>query len=165
MFAVKTRGLAALLQKLDRHKAYVQRGIVKAKVDLATKVFMSVVEGSPQWSGNLAANWKIELDGAGAGYSPIANYKPLGWSSSEVYEMGHPTAIGHATPELQNLSKVRWNSRIGVSNSTPYASEVEAGQGPEGHMIRPENYHYGQIAMVAYAMTKFGVLSNTSKTI
>lgn len=165
MFAVKTRGLTALLQKLDRHKVRVQKNIVKAKVDLATKVFMSVVEGSPQWSGNLAANWKVELGGSGAAYSPIPGYDPANWATTDAYVVGHPIAVGQAIPELQKLSGAKWDSRIAISNSTPYASEVEAGHGPNGRPIRPENYVYGQIAMVAYAMTKFGVLSNTSKTI
>lgn len=165
MLAIKVSGLNQLLLKLDRHKLRVQKSIAKAKVDLATRVFTDVVEGSPQWSGNLAANWDIEVGASKASYSPIAGYSATEWNKGGSYEVGHPLAIGMAMPHLSKLSEVKWNSKINVVNYTPYGSEVEAGQGPNGRPIRPENYVYGQIAMVAYAVMKHGATSSRSISI
>lgn len=165
MLAIKVSGLNQLLLKLDRHKLRVQKSIAKAKVDLATRVFTDVVEGSPQWSGNLAANWDIEVGASKASYSPIAGYSVTDWNKGDKYEAGHPLAVSMAMSNLGKLSEVKWNSKINVVNYTPYGPEVEAGNGPNGRPIRPENYVYGQIAMVAYAMMKHGALSNMSKKI
>ena len=165
MFSVKARGLSGLLKKLERHQARVKRGIATEKAKLARKVFVSVVEGSPQWSGNLAQNWNLELGTARGRYQAVMGYNPENWYRPEPFQAGDDPATTIALYTLPKLTQLKWNTPIRITNYTPYAAQVEAGQGPNGRPIRPDNYRYGQIAMVGYAMLKFGALSGSRKTI
>lgn len=164
MLAVKTPGLERMLAKLRKHKDYVKRSIAHSKLTLAGQVFKSVVEGSPQWSGNLASNWRIDIGSNRAIYKELSTYDPVNWHTQIPYFAGHERAVGIAMGQhfgkSGSIVANYWNKKIYVSNATPYAAEVELGVAPEDFSIRPENYTYGQIAMVGYAMTKFGALRN-----
>jgi hypothetical protein len=67
--------------------------------------------------------------------------------------------------ELAKVADIRWNSKVQLVNYTPYASEVEAGTGPNGKPIRKENYKYGQIAMAAYVVTKYSSLRTLKRRV
>lgn len=165
MLSIRTKGLDKLLRNLEKRQVQVKKAIAKAKMDLAQQVFTSVVEGSPQWSGNLAANWRLVVGEGVISYQPIGNYDPENWRTTPHYKMGHPLAVGMANAQLANLAAVRWDSKIKIGNAVPYADDIEAGQGPKGGPLRDVNYLYGQIAMVGYAMAKFKTLSNSVKKI
>lgn len=159
-------GLDQMMAKLKKHELLMKGKIAATKRKLVTDIFTDLVKGSPQWSGNLASNWYIEFHGIKGNYDPIAGYSQSEWRRDDPYNLGDDPAVSATLQrELPKVAQIKWNSNVRLVNYTPYATEVEAGQGPNGRDIRPENYKYGQIAMVAYAMTKYGALRTLKRRV
>ena len=167
MLEVEVKGINAMVAKLRKHQLIMQGKITETKRKLVRDVFTDLVKGSPQWSGNLASNWYIEFHGNKGSYSPIDNYDPQNWKDVEHYQAGADPAVSRTLQrELSKLNQIRWNSKVQIVNYTPYAQEVEDGQGPGYKGIRPENYkftgtgskQYGRIAMKEYVLMKYGQL-------
>ena len=166
MLTVKARNLEGFMAKLRKHKLLVQGQIASTKRRLVTDVFTDLVKGSPQWSGNLASNWTIEFHGRQGSYNQIPGYKEQGWANDEPYKVGDDPAVSSTLArELAKIADIRWNSKVQLVNYAPYASEVEAGTGPNGRPIREENYKYGQIAMAAYVVTKYSSLRTLKRRV
>lgn len=156
---IQMKGLDKMLAKLKKHQLIREGRVAETKRNLTRDVFKDLVAGSPQWSGNLASNWFIEFHGMVGAYEPIEGYSEDAWSRNDPYKLGDdPAASNTLARELPKIAQIRWNTKIRIVNYAPYAKDVEAGQGPDGRDIRPENYRYGQIAMVGYVTTKYGAL-------
>lgn len=156
MLKIQAKGLEGMLDKLKKHNLLVKGQVAAVKRNLVKDVFTDLVKGSPQWSGNLASNWYIEFHGNKGFYNPIIDLEP---DRVEPYQLGDdPTVTNTLNRELGKIGQIKWNSKVQIVNYTPYATEVEEGIGPRGAQIRPENYKYGQIAMVGYVMIKYGSL-------
>lgn len=162
MLKIEAKGLNSLLAKIEKHKLLMHKTVTERKRRLVEMVLTDLVQGSPQWSGNLASNWYIEFHGNTGSYSPIGNYSKTDWKTNPHYERGADPAVSQTLArELPKLSGIRWNSKVQIVNYTPYAREVEQGIGPGGWKgIRPENYKYGQIAMAEYVKMKYSRLRN-----
>ena len=62
--------------------------------------------------------------------------------------------------EVPKLDSITYKSPVRIFNPTPYAAEVEAGQGPNGRDIREVNKlaEYGAVAMIGYVNQKYNLL-------
>lgn len=166
MLKIQPKNLKGFMDKLRKHKLLVEGHITETKRRLVTDVFTDLVKGSPQWSGNLASNWYIEFHGITGSYSPVSGYDEKKWYREDPYQVGDDPAVSQTLArELAKVPKIRWNSKIDIVNYTPYAANVEAGEGPMGRPIRDENLRYGQIAMAAYAATKYSKLSTLKRRV
>lgn len=156
---LKLKGVDQMIAKLKKHQLIREGRVAQTKRNLVKAVYTDLVTGSPQWSGNLASNWFIEFHGMVGSYQPIETYSETDWRRDDPYHLGDDPAVSNALArELPKISQIRWNTKIQIVNYAPYASQVEAGQGPNGRDLRPENYLYGQIAMVSYVMMKYKAL-------
>ena len=150
-------GAAAFKARLKAVMPTIEAEINTKYRKLVRKVFTDLVENSPQWSGNLASNWRI---GSG-GYTQIAGYNPQDWYMENPYQMGGDPAVAMTLMrEVPKLDAITYNSPVRIFNPTPYASEVEVGQGPDGRDIREVNKlaEYGGVAMIGYIKLKYGSL-------
>ena len=166
MLKVKAKNIDGFIAKLKKHKLLVQGQVAETKRRLVRDIFTDLVQGSPQWSGNLASNWYIEFHGNEGRYSKIAGYKPKDWKRDDPYHAGDDPAVSKTLMrELPKIANIRWNSKVQIVNYAPYASDVEAGLGPDGKPIREANYKYGQIAMAGYVTAKYSQLRTLKRRV
>ena len=164
-------GIEQTIQKLrNASKRYEELTVTKAYQNFVRTVFNDIVAHTPQWSGNLATNWRVEVGKAHQGHggdSQISNYKtPAEWTgNSQPYKAGDAPATFEAEDYNDaNFDRIKWNSRVSIVNYAPYAAQVEAGIGPKNKAIRTENKFSGPfipahgVAMVAYAEMKYNNL-------
>ena len=149
-------GAAAFKARLKAMMPTIEAEINTKYRKLVRKVFTDLVENSPQWSGNLASNWRI---GSG-GYTQIAEYDPQDWYTENPYQMADDPAVAMTLMrEVPKLDSIIYKSPVRIFNPTPYAAEVEAGEGP-GRPIREVNKlaEYGGVAMIGYVNQKYNLL-------
>ena len=164
MISVKAKGVDGFIKKLRQKELVMQGKVTEVKRRIVKDIFTDLVKGSPQWSGNLASNWYIEFHGAKSAYNPIANYHPSNYHDSDKYSVGmNPAVSDTLNREIPKISQIRWNTKVIITNETPYAKEVEEGKGPGYKKIRPENLKYGQVAMLGYVLVKYGKLKTLKR--
>lgn len=160
------KGVDSMVAKLKKYELLAKGRVAETKRRLVRDIFTDLVKGSPQWSGNLASNWYIEFHGNTGAYREIADHDSNNWYREDPYQLGDDPAVGATLArELPKVAQIRWNSKVSLVNYTPYATDVEEGQGPDGRDIRPENYKYGQIAMVGYVSMKYSALRTLKRRI
>lgn len=154
--------IATLMKRVIKNKEKLLTNVTAAKRNLVVAVFTDIVNLTPQFSGNLASNWKIEVAGRQAGYSKIANYRVRDWRKTpKQYKMGDSPATTRAFKELNKVDDIRWNSRVSIVNYTPYAEDIQnatvrgSGNVTDGFTVRPVNTLNGEVAMVNYARMKY----------
>ena len=153
MAAVQITGLQALIRKNQMERLRAKAKITEGVRRVVAGVFKDVVTTTPQYSGNLVSNWQIVFGAWGAQYKPIAGY---GIKTSTPYMRGDNPAVSNTLDrELWKLDNLRWNSKVRIQNSAPYAEEVEAGEGPKGHDLREENLVGGQVLMAEMTAMKY----------
>lgn len=164
--ALETKGTRNLMAKLKKDMQFLPGQLQATHQRLVRDIFTDLVTNTPQYTGNLARNWTIEFTGVpGKPYGESADKRDLqqlGFKKyqdlNEVYQMGMDPAVGDTLDrELKKISFIKYNTIVTMRNTTPYAEEVEANEGPMGAEIRPENIHptYGKVAMVGYIEMKY----------
>ena len=133
------KGTAAAKARLE--------GTVTAKYKkFVTRVFTDLVTHSPQWSGELAANWSVITTHQGVPSRQYWKYKP------PVRQMGDKEAVNFALEGSKPvIASLRWNVKVSFVNPTPYSSELEAH--PE--KLRPVNLVDGQVVLARYIAQKY----------
>lgn len=165
--ALKITGLEQTIKKLRNAAARHEIKVTEAYRNFVWTVFEDVVRHTPQWSGNLASNWRLEVGGAWVGHGGYRQHPHYAEEGRKLHlpplYAGHPAATTSALEwAAPAILRVRWNSIVRVVNYSPYAEDVEAGIGPDDSAIRETNKHRGPnvpahgIAMVEYAITKYG---------
>jgi hypothetical protein len=184
---LKVTGLDTTLKKLQNAAKAYEISVTEAKKNFVWTVFRDIVVHTPQWSGNLAANWHVEVGGSSLGtstYTQKDKHPPHKGSDFVPFRAGSDPAVSMALSRgykvvnsmdtitygfgafTKQVPHVKWNSLIRIVNTTPYAEEVEIGEGPQGEdgalAIRDVNKFHGPnvpahgIAMVEYALMKYG---------
>ena len=171
---LKIKGATALKAKLARIQPTVEKYIAKKVESKIDAVFKDVTETTPQWSGNLVMNWRIEFGPYQERYYESQNYVnrlDFDRTRDEVpsYYMGHMRAVriirNEELPKLKQLAAVMFlgdkkTFKIKIVNYAPYAREVEMNMGPFGakgayrKAIRRVNIleEYGAVAMRGYVL-------------
>ena len=164
-------GIDAAVAKMKKDGLRIKESVTEIKQKLVYEVYSDLVNLSPQWSGNLAKQWYIEVSGRKGSYRRISTYvspKNSKGPSSVHYQRGDDPAVSEAIiRELSKISDIKWNSKVSIINHAPYAADVEAGIGPttaKGTLaIRPENLYYGRVAMSEFVARKYNKLSTLRK--
>lgn len=153
MAGLEIKGLQAFIKKNEMERLRAKAKITEGVRRVVAGVFRDVVMTTPQYSGNLASNWYIVFGPWGAPYRELPSY---GVTTDHPYERGNDPAVSETLDrELWKLDNIRWNSKVLIRNSTPYASDVEAYRGPNGKPIRPENKINGQVIMAELTAMKY----------
>lgn len=112
-----------------------------------TEVFEVIVKGTPQYSGNLATNWHISTEASGGSYAIVANAGK--YPLDRPYQRGDDPAVTAALSAAKAvISAAKYGTDLYVYNPVPYMAQVEAGQGPHGLALRPENLVDGEVIML-----------------
>lgn len=154
-------GAAAFKAKLKKVMPAVKVGVNTKYRKLVWRIFADLVNNSPQWSGNLASNWRVNT----GSYSQIPGYSTEDWYRQEPYERGDDPAVSSTMMrEFPKVEAITYLKPVRIFNATPYASDVEGGQGPNGRPTREANRlaAYGGVAMIGYVNSKYNSLGGKS---
>lgn len=165
---ITVRGLSALKAKIARMQATVETRVAKTVEIKLSAMFSELVAITPQYTGNLASNWYIDV-GSAPTYRPINAYRsPEVWEKlSDPYQLGSDPAVttttGRELRKLKDLRRLIFTQglrTIRIVNTAPYASDVEVGVGPRGRLLREVNLRdkYGLDIMKSYIVVKYGKL-------
>lgn len=157
--ALEIKGSRELAARLKKDIAKLKGSIQKTHQNLVFRMFRDLVTHTPQWSGDLAAHWAIEFHSHKA---PGPFTQGFNRTVKEPYQMGsEPTVTTTISRELAKIPEIRYNSIVKFVNRMPYASNVQAGEGPYSSKlgdyleIRDVNKLYGKVAMIAYIDAKY----------
>lgn len=171
---IDRRGTRELVNQMKRDITRLKGTVTATHRNLVKTMFLDLVAHTPQWSGELAMHWGIEVHGS---TSPAAySINNPGWErrvaadrrDPEPYQMGSDPAVSITVArELKKIESIRYNSNVRFVNRMPYAEEVERGVGPNGKPIRDVNRlaSYGGVAMVGYLDAKYRNLNQIRKAI
>jgi hypothetical protein len=151
MIKLDTSGVAAFNRALDLALAEFDREITVAFRGWTVKLFTQLVKDTPQWSGDLTANWNYSIGAPNLTYNETLN-KALGehpHNDQQVFHRGDDPAVGEALAQLSYVLPT-WRDTVYFTNNTPIAAKVEA----QTIYIRPINLVDGRIAMLAALVTK-----------
>ena len=132
----------------EKQKKKVQTTATVYVQQQAVKIFKYVLKQTPQQTGSLAYNWRMAVGrdyianfgkfyrpnpGWPVGKTPYVDFNrsESGWSvDKSKYEKpryaGHPEAMREPVrlALMDEVPRIRWNSRIVLINDTPYAYEL-----------------------------------------
>lgn len=148
MVELDTSGIDAFLLQLDALQKSFNFQVNAKYRQWVDVIFTDIVELTPQWSGNLAANWYVGKDAMSASESTIAAKESM-WPLdlySVPYERGDPDAVSISLARMETQEFV-WADQVYIYNPTSIAPQVEA----ESIYIRPENKVDGRVHMIAHA--------------
>lgn len=130
---ISDKGLQGMIDRATYAKLQAEKTVTYEYRNLLYNMFHDVVAGTPQWSGNLATNWGIEILGAPkVRYREHPAYMHSFFSRLAVHKMGDDPAVRDTlNRELPKLNNLKWNSKVTFVNRTPYADDVSRGIGPE----------------------------------
>jgi|GEM_PF-4835312 len=153
MVNLDIQGLRSWQRSIQAEKARATGQVTKQYQEFIKKVFEDLVLHTPQWSGNLAANWQVRLTADGPA-TRVNWYKKnhTGGFKDKTYE---PVQIGdgeapYAAIEraLPQIEKMHWNTKVRFENAVAYAEEVSVGIGPKKKELRP--MHVPPFEMMTY---------------
>lgn len=99
---------------VKRVEKLIEEKVTKTASDLAKTVYYEIIDGNyPEWSGAYIASWNI---GVGV---PDYTHKPL----PEVSQ-GTPD-VSYSPPQMPPMFKATYGVPIYVTNSVPYAYDIE----------------------------------------
>lgn len=162
-------GLNKYRKKTEKEKARVKQGAANYIRNNVKLVLKDLVLNTPQWSGNTAASWRIDLNYMPASESPSKLWVP-DWNflnpQSDEYQGTPPSFIGDkdawtvAKAEAQApLKAIRYNSVVRIVNTSPYAGELASS--PEAELeLRKGNYIPGDVMAINYVTAKYKLGSN-----
>jgi hypothetical protein len=154
-----TSGIDAYIKAIDLEMARLDREISEVFYFWTTRIFVDLVRQSPQWSGDLATNWNYSVKEPNYSYTKIEN-KATGRDGvvdkrrmavgKIVYQKDMDPAVAEALTRMKSVAPPTWRDTVYFANATPIAPYVEA----HSIYIRPVNLIQGQVAMIAYTVTK-----------
>lgn len=146
----------AFLSALETEQRSFNNQISEKFREWVRVIFYDIVELTPQWSGNLAANWNIST-------SSIENPEQTIPEKAYLWPLPHyvePHKRGD--PEAVAISKARfddeqfgYSNQVYIYNPTEIAPAVEA----QSIHIRGVNLLDGRVAMIAHAYSFYSTFS------
>lgn len=157
MISLSTVGLAEFDKQVEL--AFVQ---LEAEMSInfaafTRKVFMSIVQTSPQWSGNLASNWNYSVKTPNESYTQSSNKQDIPRRTFQPFQAGADPAVSQAIVRMNSVAPPSWRDTVYITNATP---DDQAGYLAdsiiEGKVnLRPVNLVPAQGAIFEFTIGKF----------
>ncbi len=160
---LKVAGVRQTLAELKSAKLKIEVAAAQRYRNLVEVMFIDIVSHTPQYTGNLAANWVIAVgtgntEGSGTSFTRVFNTPGKEYAS----EAGDEQAIAFAIDNsVEALARIKYNSAVAIINTASYSEDVDAGIPPAGRQIRKVNKYFGSyvpphgVAMAAYVEMKY----------
>lgn len=162
---LRVSGVRQTLEQLKSAQLRLELRATERYRNFVKVVFTDLVAHTPQYAGNLAANWHVVVgakDAYGSGPSYVEHFsKPINRHAAHI--AGDSEAVSRAMARAYAaIEHIKYNSAVAIMNSAPYSDEVDAGLGPSARgTIRRVNQFSGQfvpihgVAMAAYVEFKY----------
>lgn len=148
MIKVNSAGIESFNLKLVAEWARFELALSAVFAAWTRRVFTGLVFGSPQWSGDLAANWNYSVNGLDYSYDDSLKDAVDVVFLTGVVQRGDFRAVSIALNRMMNVTAPTWRDTVYFNNETPIAPEVEA----HSIHIRPVNLIDGRVAMIQYTI-------------
>jgi hypothetical protein len=164
---LKIEGLEAFAKGIEDWVFSCENLAEGALRGIAVEAFKYAVHGTPEWSGNLAASWRLSVGAPTSGYTEtLFKTAMLGDPSPEPFSKLRPNyaAINYAMKIAEeSVPLIRLGADVFITNTAPYAAEVEANnRRKDGRtFIRTVNL---PVEMVLAAHNKFSRLAEISES-
>lgn len=148
MVELDTSGIDAFLLQLNTLQASFNSQVNERFRHWVGVIFEDIVQLTPQWSGNLAANWYVGVDALSEAENTIPE-KAIMWPLdlyAAAHERGDEAAVEISLRRFAEET-FNWSERVYIYNPTEIAPDVEA----QSIYIRPENLVDGRVHMIAHA--------------
>jgi hypothetical protein len=161
---VDTSGVRTYVAWLRAEKARILAEVCLAYRGWAVHIHADIASLSPQWSGNLAANWAIDLNAATTAAQDLgdpsvrSHHAPANpVYGRDPYSRGMFPAVEVSLQRGQAFPMPGLGDQIYIHNPVVYADEVEqdSGDRPIRAVNRLPRGETGKIAMVHYAAVKY----------
>lgn len=156
MIEIDRSGIERFRRELRLEMARLDREISIAYFKWTVRVFSGLLQDSPQWSGDLTANWNYSVSKPDFSYTRVPNKtgddgRIDHWRQNQgVFERGHQLAIQDAMNRMQSVPMPTWRDTVFISNATPHdaggylVDAIESGQ----VKLRPVNLVQGQAVLI-----------------
>lgn len=121
-----TGDIKGFRKKLREEHARLDREVSAVYVRWTKRVFMDLVVGTAQWSGNLTANWNYSVTSPDPSYDAIPNKTGdsfrIDYPAEDfgVFEAGHPLAVAMAQSRMEAVAPpTTWRDPVFFANNTP----------------------------------------------
>lgn len=164
-------GLNNYKKKTEKQKALLATKATELVRKRTRTVLRYLVLNTPQWSGNTAASWRIDL-----------NYKPANTEPSRLYDESIEEAFADGSYKLpdgglkfigdegawkealamnaEHFKAIRWNANVRIVNVS-FAGNALAEGVIEEKELRPGNYIPDDVMAVKSAALKFNIMPNS----
>jgi len=149
-------GLDTFLQQVEAEQRSFNNQISVKFREWVRRIFYDIVELTPQWSGNLAANWYVSTSSMDGPEQTIPE-KSYFWpkpSYAEPHKRGDEPAVS-ISKERFNDVEFGYSNQVFIFNPTEIAPAVESQSIP----LRGVNLLDGRVAMIAHAYSFYSVFS------
>ena len=166
MLDLDTSGVAAYVQWLEAEAARLKLEVRAIFRQWALHIHADITSLTPQWSGNLAANWVLDIGSprtaarylAGpAGDQPFAAGGRGG--KGGLFSRGMQPAVGISIDRARQVGLPLLSDSLYIHNPVAYAQKVEddTSQPPIRAINRWPRTESGKVVMVAHAAMKYSV--------
>lgn len=152
-------GIETFRRSLEGQMAAMQGRLNAAYREFVVDVLIELVENTPQWSGDLAASWRVRASGVTtrsvrtAGYYGQTPFKKEPYERPAPYFRGDEPAIDYVLARNQEvIASIRYNTRVTIYNNNPTGEIIMQSDIP----LRPGNFIPGDVMAVAHTIAKYG---------
>jgi len=147
------RNINAWKTKTESMKARIKSSATSYVQRQVFVVLKEAVRVSPQYSGDYAFNWVIEVKGAQGAYDH--RYKKNPWFTETPRQQGDLEIIAAVMKYAEDVRPlIKWNSIVSLKNYSPTAEIIESGK----VHLRRVNLVEAPEGVIAYLNTKFKYL-------
>jgi hypothetical protein len=135
--------------------AAMQGRLNAAYREFVVSILTELVENTPQWSGDLAASWRVRAEGntSRTGGSSSTGFKRDPIERPAPFFRGDEPAIFYAlSVNSEVINSIRYNTRVTIFNDNPTAEIITQSD----IVLRPGNFIAGDVMALAHTITKFG---------
>jgi hypothetical protein len=155
-------GLNAFVKKTKKQQAQIKQGagsFVRNKVKVILK---DLVLNTPQWSGNTAASWRVDLNYKPAveGLTRLALDNWQEFSGEPSFKGEEEAWVAALAINQGHLAAIKYNSVIRIVNNAPYAEDL-ATRTEVDLKLRQGNYIPGDVMAIRTVAAKYKLGAST----
>lgn len=157
---LKVLGINSYMKKSKLQQAQIKSGAADFVRGQTKKILRDLVLNTPQWSGNTAASWQVQVTGADISYYPtslhVEDWKDVDPTKFKGDTEAWREALKNAQPALK---AIRYNKKVSIINTADYADELATLSETE-LKLRKGNYIEGDVMATKLAAAKYKLSSN-----
>jgi len=165
---IKFENMGAFLEGIDQWVDRMEELAEGVFRGMAVDAFNHVVQGTPQWSGGLASNWRLTIGAPATGYQEsLFKDESSAWENSALISAYSKLRRNAAAEQYalsvarEQLPFIRLGADVFITNTAPYAAEVESNRRTRDGQafIRPVNLPIEMTLSAAARGNKLGGIS------